>query len=116
MGFKRTFIADIFYEYGKTIYSCQQQIDEFLRVCKYKKINSVYTLKPDAQIFYDVTIITEVDERYDKGPIEDRYLIDLCYTVKANYLITMDHRLLDMKHVGKIPIIDPGYFREILKS
>lgn len=115
IGFKRTFIADIFFEYGKTIYSCPQQIEEFLRVSRYKKINGRYTIKPDAQIFYDVTLIVEVDERYDKGPIEDRYLIDLCYTVKVDYLVTIDRGLLELKHIGKIQIIDPEYFMEILR-
>jgi len=109
---KRAFIADIFFKYGKTIYSCQKQIDEYLNVVKPKKIAERYTTKPDAGIFYDVTILTEIEERYDKGPIEDRYLIDLCYTVKADYLVTMDHGLLELKHIGKIQIIDLAYFKK----
>jgi predicted nucleic acid-binding protein len=111
---RRVFIADIFFKYGKTIYSCQQQIDEYLDVVKRKKISEKYIIKPDTQIFYDVTILTEIDERYDKGPMEDRYLIDLCYTIKADYLVTLDHGLLELKHVGKIQIIDLAYFKKLL--
>lgn len=114
IAYTRVFIADIFFEYGKTIYSCPQQIAEYLRVTRYKKIKEKYRIKPNTDIFYDVTIITDIDERYDKGPIEDRYLIDLCYKVKADYLVTMDHGLLALKHVGKIQIIDPIYFKSIL--
>ena len=35
---------------------------------------------------------------------------------EANYLVTLDHGLLDLKHVGKIQIIDPIYFKKILWS
>ena len=57
IAFKRTFIADIFFEHGKTIYSCHQQIAEYQRVARW---------------------------------------------------------LLTLKHVGKIQIIDPDYFKSIL--
>ena len=60
IAFKRTLIADIFFEHGKIIYSCPQQIQEYTRVANYKKIKDRYTVKPNTDIFYDVTMSIEV--------------------------------------------------------
>ncbi|MBS1623715.1 MAG: putative toxin-antitoxin system toxin component, PIN family, partial [Bacteroidetes bacterium] len=56
-----------------------------------------------------------IDKRFDRAPdIKDNYLFDLAYTVKAHYLVTNDHPLLNMKQVNKIKLISLADWRELI--
>jgi putative PIN family toxin of toxin-antitoxin system len=100
-----------------TFYTCQQQWDELLNVVSRprfsKRFSSPFEQYPDFAKM--VSVFLEIDERFDRSADpKDNYLIDLAYTSKADHIISSDHHLLQLKHIGKIQIISLSDFKKKL--
>jgi len=49
------------------------------------------------------------------GDVKDNYLVDLAYTVKSFYIVSGDRHLTSLKHIGRIQIVSPSYFKKLFK-
>ena len=100
------------------IFICEKQLQEIMEVLQYDKIKPKLK-QPIAdymELIVAVTTLIEIDERFDRvKDKKDNYLVDLAYTVKAYYLVSGDRHLTSLKHIGKIQIVSPSYFKSLLK-
>ena len=100
------------------IFSCDELLTELKVAIDYPQIEK-YLPKEErvhiVKVFKALAIETKIDLRYDRlSDPKDNYIIDLAYSVKADYIVTGDREVLIQKHVGKIQIISPTQFKKLL--
>ncbi|MEO6036774.1 MAG: putative toxin-antitoxin system toxin component, PIN family [Saprospiraceae bacterium] len=100
------------------IYACAELFDEFERVRQYPKLLKI--LKPQRLVAtielmtakaISITIATPTADFADA---KDNYLLDLCKTVPADFLVTGDKLLLALNNYGQTRIITYRAFRDLL--
>lgn len=106
-------------DYGIEIFSCPELVNELRQTINYPRIKQ--SLATDAEdfvtLFSSLSNNIEIDLRYDRlADSNDNFLIDLAYTAKADLIVSGDRKVLIQKHVGKIQIVSPTQFRQILKK
>lgn len=99
------------------LFTCRQQFDELASALRYPKVKKLLKTEPRKLIRflekYSTTIT--VNQRFDRVPdLKDKYLVDLAYTAKVDYIISGDREFLSLKHVGKVQIISISRLRQIL--
>ena len=101
-----------------SIYTCSRQLQEIAAVLKRTKFKQRFS-NPTSQYIHFCKLIAleiEIDERYDgSADSKDNYLVDTAYTAKADYIISSDKHLLNLKHVGTIQIISLSDFKKKLQ-
>lgn len=103
---------------GIEIYACAELFDEFERVRQYPKLFKI--LQPQRvaatlELMNAKAISISIASRTaDFADVKDNYLLDLCETAKADFLVTGDKLLLALETYGQTRIITYRTFREIL--
>jgi uncharacterized protein len=79
------------------VYSSQELVDEIEDVLarpKFKK-QFPYPVADFVHLHTQLCTMVKADSYYDQAPdADDNFLFDLCYKIKADYLVTSDKRLL----------------------
>jgi putative PIN family toxin of toxin-antitoxin system len=100
------------------LFTCKQQIEELNASFSYSKVRKLLKTEPEKLIgfFRKYSTTVKIFERFDRiSDLKDNYLIDMAYTVKANYLVSGDREVLALKHIGAIQIISITYLRQLLQ-
>lgn len=99
-------------------YTCEEQLEEVEVNLSEKRLRKFLTEKPGyySDFLREYFICRKIEKRFDRGPLEDAFLVDLAYTVKSNYLITGDHALRLLKHVGEIQIVSYSQWLRLLQQ
>lgn len=110
-----TFI-ELLISHSVEAYTCEQQLDEIVRNLAEKRLKKFLSHPPEfyADFIRMHFINQKIDTRFDRGPVEDNYLVDLAFTVKSQYIISGDHELRLLKHVGKIQIVSFWQWKKLL--
>jgi putative PIN family toxin of toxin-antitoxin system len=106
-------------DFGIEIYSCPELVNELRQTLNYPRIKQ--SLATDVEefiaLYNSLASNIEIDLRYDRlADSTDNFLIDLAYTAKADLIVSGDRKVLIQKHFGKIQIVSPTQFRQILKK
>lgn len=98
-----------------TLYTSEWLLNELANVLKRDKFN----LPPDIQeaillqVKSDAQLVFPTNELpTDSRDPDDNNVLQVAVFVKANFIITGDRDLLDLKEVGGVTIINPSYFYE----
>jgi hypothetical protein len=92
------------------------ELIEVLQCPKFKKYFSQENIRELISLLYSKTERTEITEyfRYCRDP-KDNFLLDLCVSGNADYLITSDDDLLALNPFRGVKIINYRQFREIYR-
>lgn len=100
------------------LFACAELFEEFNRVLQYSKLQKL--LKPQRVadtlelINAKANIVTIFQQDADFEDAKDNYLLDLCKTVEADYLVTGDNLLLALEIYSSTNIITYRKFCELL--
>ena len=100
------------------LFACTEMFDEFERVRQYPKLLKI--LKPRRVaatielINAKASVVTISHRTADFVDPKDNYLLVLCETIQADFLITGDKPLLALETYGQTRIITYRAFRDIL--
>ncbi len=99
------------------LFACAELFEELERVRQYPKLQKL--LKPQRiadtlELINAKAIILTIIQQADFSDPKDNYLLDLCQTAEAGYLITGDKLLLALEIYGSTNIITYRKFCEIL--
>lgn len=101
------------------LFTCNEMFEEFERVRQYPKLQKILKPKRVAEtlelINAKATNVTITSQTADFSDPKDNYLLNLCQTVKANYLVTGDKRLLTLEIYESTKIITYRQFCEIIE-
>ena len=100
------------------IYSSEEIKEEVIRNLEKKFQLSVKIIEEIVNYLEKNTIITEIEnipEGICRDP-EDDFLLGLIDKIKADYLITGDKELLDLKEYNSAKIVSPRQFWEVIKN
>lgn len=101
------------------LFACNEMFDEFERVRQYPKLQKILKPKRVAEtlelINAKATIVSITEPSADFSDAKDNYLLDLCQTIEANYLVIGDKRLLTLEMYESTKIITYRQFCEILE-
>ena len=65
-------------------------------------------------MYKDATKIIAIDKTFNRATDpDDNFLFDIAFQSKSYYLITEEKALLNMKHVGRIQIVNFIAFRKM---
>lgn len=101
-----------------TIYSSDEIWAEFFSVIKKKYIKERIppAFYKDKTIYKDATEVIIIDKTFNKAADpDDNFLFDTAFQSKSYYLITEERALLNMKHVGRIQIVNFSAFKKLFK-
>lgn len=102
------------------IFACSELFEEFDRVRSYPKLLKILKPKRVAatlELMSSKAITVKIEHRTANfSDPKDNYLLDLCQTVRADFLVTGDKRLLELGFFGASKIISYSDFREKLNS
>ena len=119
LGFQKELMYDVLRNEHIDVYVCPQLIHEIRDVANRPKIRSRIGDEDINQLFLLIktycinkTILQQavVSVRDPK----DLYLLSLCETVDANYMISGDNDLLDLQTYKEARIVSPAQFKMIL--
>ncbi len=100
------------------LFACSELLDEFERARHYPKLQKY--LKPErvaatVELMNAKAIVVDIVHRSaDFIDSKDNYLLDLCQTVSADFLVTGDKPLLALKHFGQTQILTYRAFCDFL--
>jgi len=103
---------------GKAVnYISDQIIDELTSVLKRPKFGYddavirtiIYEVEQISELFNDFKVLDLVDR-----DIKDNHVLDCALYARADYLVTGDNDLLSVEVPGKLEIITPAQFMEII--
>lgn len=117
---KLSFIDQLLYDGKLKLIFSDELIDEFISVTKRPKFAKIFRENDVASLLelfssYGeiVQVYTKVDLCRDKN---DNFLLNLAIDSQADFLITGDHDLLDLKFVSNTKIITMNEFRDFFKQ
>ena len=120
LGKRLSLLKDSILNSKAIIYFSQELYDEILRVLKYPHISKIIPENDFLELishFKDkVRFVTPNYIFNECRDPKDNFLLDLAVSANADYLVTGDADLLDMKTFRKIKIISPVDFEKILKD
>ena len=100
------------------MFACDELFAEFERVRHYPKLIKILNPKRVAETFELMNakaIVVQIAHRAaDFIDPKDNYLLDLCDTVEAHYLVTGDVQLLNLGHHNRTRILRYRTFCEML--
>ena len=99
----------------------EETLNEFIKVLHYPKFSLT---KDEIEYLLQFEIlpyskIVEVTFKFDKETCPDKddlKFLELAVSAKANYIITGDKDLLNLKEINKIKILSPKEFLSLLKK
>ncbi|MBC7778201.1 MAG: putative toxin-antitoxin system toxin component, PIN family, partial [Phycisphaerae bacterium] len=100
------------------LFACSELLDEFERTRHYPKLQKY--LKPErvtatVELMNAKAIVVAIVHRSaDFIDSKDNYLLDLCQTVLADFLVTGDKPLLALKHFNQTQILTYRAFCDFL--
>lgn len=100
------------------LYVCSELLEEFERTSHYPKLQKY--LKPQRvaatiELINATAIVVSIGLRTaDFKDSKDNYLLDLCQTVQANFLVTGDKLLLSLEHFDQTQILTYRSFCDFL--
>ena len=100
------------------LYVCDELLTEFQNVVQYPKLAKI--LKPDRifetfELMNAVAVFIDIKKRTaDFKDAKDNYLLDLCNTIEADYLVTGDKLLLALALHNDTQIISYHAFCDVL--
>lgn len=100
------------------LFACPELLEEFERTRQYPKLQKY--LKPERVattielINAKAVVISIAYRTADFTDSDDNYLLDLCQTVSADFLVTGDKPLLRLKLYGQTQILTYREFCELL--
>lgn len=109
-------LLSFFINHDITIYSSEEIWTEFFSVIKKKNIKDriPQLFYKDKNLYKDATKIIAIDKTFNRATDpDDNFLFDIAFQSKSYYLITEEKALLNMKHVGRIQIINFIAFRKM---
>jgi len=112
-------LAAFLVEHEVFAYTCIELLGEVERNLKDQSLNKYLACPVEEimQVIREVTFDIEIDLRFDRAPdVNDNYLFDLAYAVKASHLVTGDKLLLNMKHMNQVQIISPATFFKLFNT
>jgi len=109
-------LLSFFINHDITIYSSEEIWTEFFSVIKKKNIKDriPQLFYKDKNLYKDATKIIAIDKTFNRATDpDDNFLFDIAFQSKSYYLITEEKALLNMKHVGRIQIVNFIAFRKM---
>jgi putative PIN family toxin of toxin-antitoxin system len=109
-------LLSFFINHEITIYSSEEIWTEFFSVTKKKYIKERIpaTFYKDKAIYKDATEVITIDKTFNRATdSDDNFLFDIAFQSKSYYLITEERALLNMKHVGRIQIVNFSAFKKL---
>jgi uncharacterized protein len=105
-----------------TLLTCVQLLEELERVLQYQKFRQYFTRETGTRFVALIASVSELVDVPDEIPHivrdpKDDYLIACALAGTADFIVSGDKDLLDLKKAGKIRVITARYFlEEILGS
>jgi len=100
------------------LFVCDELLTEFQNVVQYPKLAKI--LKPDRifetfELMNAVAVFIDIEKRTaDFKDAKDNYLLDMCNTIQADYLVTGDKPLLALGRTNDTRIITYRAFCDVL--